>query len=393
MFAVHQWAEKVRRSASRQLLYPLLRYSSTMRARQLVCRSEEMEELGAAVATHVQDFKGGTLGPILLQGTPGAGKSVLARGVIKLLGQTEEVSALPSPTFCLDQPYRFAEEGLAKKYPAGMHHIDLYRLDPDTKIEADGLDLVKCTTKGFSLIEWPERVPELFYETSDTLRVHIEAEMPPAAIPGDGKSSIEASEIEAMVEASSRTVLFECDKTSKWAAFVANMQPVDVELFSKIDIRVGLIKRAWPHPESDKLWCQEIDVGEAEHRQVASGIRSHYQTSSDLEGRRALVVCNLKARKFAGFKTEGMVLCAADGTERVEIVEPPLSSQVGERIHILDGNVGEPLAPRKLKSKIFAEFASTLKVSDAGELEWSGQGVKTSGGVCRSQTLVSCPVT
>jgi len=29
-----------------------------------------------------------------------------------------------------------------------------------------------------------------------------------------------------------------------------------------LEIKVGQITKAWPHPESDKLWCEEIDLGE-----------------------------------------------------------------------------------------------------------------------------------
>jgi len=31
---------------------------------------------------------------------------------------------------------------------------------------------------------------------------------------------------------------------------------------SKLDIRVGFIRKAWKHPDADALYCEEIDVGE-----------------------------------------------------------------------------------------------------------------------------------
>ena len=37
--------------------------------------------------------------------------------------------------------------------------------------------------------------------------------------------------------------------------------PVEIPPFGKLDIRVGKIVEAWPHPDSDKLWCEKIDVG------------------------------------------------------------------------------------------------------------------------------------
>ena len=42
-------------------------------------------------------------------------------------------------------------------------------------------------------------------------------------------------------------------------------RPVDV---SRVDLRVGVIRKAWRHPGADSLYVEEIDCGEAEPRQV-----------------------------------------------------------------------------------------------------------------------------
>ena len=55
--------------------------------------------------------------------------------------------------------------------------------------------------------------------------------------------------------------------------------------FTKIDIRVGQINKVWLHPEADKLYCEEIDVGEDAPREIASGLREHY-TLEQMEGRK-----------------------------------------------------------------------------------------------------------
>ena len=72
--------------------------------------------------------------------------------------------------------------------------------------------------------------------------------------------------------------------------------------FGKLDIRVGKIVEAWEHPDSEKLWVEKIDVGDegGEPRQIASGLRAHYATAADLEGREVIVVCNLKEAKLGG---------------------------------------------------------------------------------------------
>lgn len=58
--------------------------------------------------------------------------------------------------------------------------------------------------------------------------------------------------------------------------------------FAFLDVRVGKIVEAWPHSDSEKLWCEKIDVGEAEPREIASGIRAYYKEASDLVGARRL---------------------------------------------------------------------------------------------------------
>ena len=74
--------------------------------------------------------------------------------------------------------------------------------------------------------------------------------------------------------------------------------------------RSSLLRKVWHHPEADKLFCEEIDVGEDDGpRQIASGLREHY-TLEEMQGRKVIVVCNLKAAKIVGFNSNGMVLAA-----------------------------------------------------------------------------------
>ena len=63
---------------------------------------------------------------ILLQGTLGAGKSVLARGIARGLGVPDNVP-ITSPTFTLMNHYQARLD---------LYHFDLYRLcEPDELIE------------------------------------------------------------------------------------------------------------------------------------------------------------------------------------------------------------------------------------------------------------------
>eukprot|EP00501_MAST-03F_sp_TOSAG23-6_P001107 GSMAST32.ASY1.ANO1.1150.1 assembled CDS len=161
--------------------------------------------------------------------------------------------------------------------------------------------------------------------------------------------------------------------------------------FTKIDIRVGTITKAWPNPDSEKLWCEEIDLGaEIGMRSISSGLRQFYPEVSDMEGRKVLVVANLKAAKLAGVTSEGMVLCAKLG-DAVQFVEPPVGAANGERIFI-EGLSGTPATKSQVKKKkLWEAMAKDLKTNDECVATWQGKPLLTTAGSCRSN-LADAPI-
>jgi tRNA threonylcarbamoyladenosine biosynthesis protein TsaE len=97
--------------------------------------------LGAALAD--------TLGPgeaVCLSGPLGAGKSTLARAMVRALTTPDE--EVPSPTFTLVQFYEGERLNVA--------HFDLYRLSSPDEAYEIGLD--EALEDGAAIIEWPERL-------------------------------------------------------------------------------------------------------------------------------------------------------------------------------------------------------------------------------------------
>jgi len=94
---------------------------------------------------------------VLLQGELGAGKSTLARAMLKRFGHEGTV---PSPTYTLVEPYELAD--------GAVFHIDLYRINGLEELEYLGWNDLR---DGLILLEWPERAPEVFGQAD--IHVHL----------------------------------------------------------------------------------------------------------------------------------------------------------------------------------------------------------------------------
>ncbi len=94
---------------------------------------------------------------IYLEGDLGAGKSSLARGLIRAL--TTSGQDVPSPTFTLLQTYDTPD------FP--LLHLDLYRLRSPEEAYELGLD--EACPPAVLVIEWPDRLAHLGFDD----RLHI----------------------------------------------------------------------------------------------------------------------------------------------------------------------------------------------------------------------------
>jgi len=100
--------------------------------------------LGAEIArllTAENGFSGDAL--VFLRGDLGAGKTTLARGILRALGFSGPVK---SPTYTLLEPY---EE-------LGVYHFDFYRIVESEELDFVGMDDF-LSAESIKLVEWPER--------------------------------------------------------------------------------------------------------------------------------------------------------------------------------------------------------------------------------------------
>merc|ERR1711879_1023709 len=95
-------------------------------------------------------------------------------------------------------------------------------------------------------------------------------------------------------------------------------KPIDL---SRVKMIVGLITEVGLHPDADGLYLEKMECGEAEPRQVISGLVKHVPIE-EMRNRKVIMIANLKPAKMRGITSYGMVLCAKSG-EKVELIRCP----------------------------------------------------------------------
>ena len=167
-------------------------------------------------------------------------------------------------------------------------------------------------------------------------------------------------------------------KEKKPAAPAAPAAPArEADDVSQVDLRVGKIVTVGMHPNADSLYLEQIDVGEAEPRQVVSGL-AKWVPLEEMQGRAVVVVCNLKPAKMRDVVSSGMVLCASTETA-VEPVAPPAGAAPGARV-VVAGYEGEPEAVLNPKKKIFEKVAEHLQTDGQGVCCFKGVPLTVGGG-------------
>ena len=162
-----------------------------------------------------------------------------------------------------------------------------------------------------------------------------------------------------------------------------------------IDLRVGHVLKAIPHPNADSLYVSTIACGDvpgtentSEHegqivRTVCSGLNGLVPLE-EMQGRKIIAVCNLKPVTMRGVKSAAMVLAASprlkEGDEAthkgpVELVSPPEGAAAGERV-CFDGWEGEPEGILNPKKKVWESLQPGFTTTEGLEVGFEAAGVE-----------------
>ena len=118
--------------------------------------------------------------------------------------------------------------------------------------------------------------------------------------------------------------------SQKKSKFSPMKDEITFDEFSKMDIRVGVIKAADKVEKADKLLKLTVDTG-IDIRTVVSGIAEHFKPE-DIIGKTVSVLLNLAPRKIRGVESQGMILMAESEDGELSFVSPSKAIKAGNTI-------------------------------------------------------------
>jgi methionyl-tRNA synthetase len=101
--------------------------------------------------------------------------------------------------------------------------------------------------------------------------------------------------------------------------------------WQKLDIRIGKILKVEDHPDAEKLYVIEVDLG-TEKRKLVAGLKQHYDKKK-LKGKLCVVFTNIEPAKIRGVESNGMVLAAVNSDHsKVFLIAPEKEIELGAKI-------------------------------------------------------------
>ncbi|UCD13438.1 MAG: methionine--tRNA ligase [Thermoplasmatales archaeon] len=140
--------------------------------------------------------------------------------------------------------------------------------------------------------------------------------------------------------------------------------------FSKLDLRVAKIIDVKDHPQADKLYVMQLDLGPLGERTIVAGMKPYY-SKEELSGKSIVIVTNLKPATIRGIESKGMLLAAEDDQGIVTLLNPK-DATPGAEIYV-EGIPREPASV--LEFDAFKQAA--LIIGEKQEATYNGKPLKS----------------
>lgn len=149
---------------------------------------------------------------------------------------------------------------------------------------------------------------------------------------------------------------------------------ITTDPFSKLDLRVARILEVLDHPQADKLYIMQVDLGPLGKRTIVAGMKPYYP-KEEITGKSIVMVVNLKPAVIRGVESKGMLLAATDADHVVSLLDPK-DSTPGAEVGI-DGIVREPAPILEFDAFKLAP----LEIDAKGNAVYNGKPLKTKGSI------------
>ena len=158
---------------------------------------------------------------------------------------------------------------------------------------------------------------------------------------------------------------------------VDKMEEVE-DPFAKLDLRVAKIVGVEKHPNADRLYVIEIDLGEMGKRKIVAGIKPWY-SKEELMGKKIVVITNLKKARIRGVESEGMLLAVDENGKAVLLVA---NAKEGSRVYV------EEIEAKPASEVSYEEFSKVKMVSKDGAIEYKGKKLRDGEGLIKTDKPV-----
>jgi len=143
-----------------------------------------------------------------------------------------------------------------------------------------------------------------------------------------------------------------------------------------LNLKVAKILDVKDHPNADKLYVMDIDIG-TEKRQLVGGLKGHY-TTDELKNKKIIVVTNLKYAKLRSIESQGMLLAGDDGIS-VGLLTVDKSNP-GDKVYFEDFE-------NSAKEISFEEFLKIKMTVKNSKVFFGDKELKTDKGIVRVERV------